>query len=122
VKSGLPRLPLAGASDGGGSIRIPASACGLLGLKASRGLIPAGPAHGEYVGGTATDGVISRSVRDTAAMLDVLAGPTAVAPYLTAPAPGSYLDEVQRTPGRLRIGVCTASSINPQPHREAVAA
>jgi amidase len=115
-------VPCAGASDGGGSIRIPASACGLLGLKASRGLIPAGPAHGEYVGGTATDGVISRSVRDTAAMLDVLAGPTPVAPYLTAPAPGSYLDEVQRAPGRLRIGVCTASSINPQPHPEAVAA
>jgi amidase len=115
-------VPCAGASDGGGSIRIPASACGLFGLKASRGLIPAGPAHGEYLGGSATDGVISRSVRDTAAMLDVLAGPTPVAPYLVAQAPGRYLDEVDRAPGRLRIGVCIASSINPAPHPEAVAA
>jgi Asp-tRNA(Asn)/Glu-tRNA(Gln) amidotransferase A subunit family amidase len=115
-------VPCAGASDGGGSIRIPASACGLFGLKASRGLIPAGPAHGEYLGGTATDGVISRSVRDTAAMLDVLAGPTPVSPYLLAQPSGKYLDEVQRAPGRLRVGVCTASSINPDPHPEAVAA
>ncbi|WP_063002383.1 amidase [Nocardia mikamii] len=115
-------VPCAGASDGGGSIRIPASACGLLGLKASRGLIPAGPVHGEYLGGTATDGVISRSVRDTAAMLDVLAGPTPVGPYLVARETGSYLAEVERAPGRLRIGMCTASSVNPAPHPEAVAA
>ncbi len=115
-------VPCAGASDGGGSIRIPASACGLLGLKASRGVIPAGPLHGEYLGGSATDGVISRSVRDTAAMLDVLAGPTPLAPYLIAEPPGSYLAEVGRPPGRLRIGVCTVSSINPHPHPEALAA
>ena len=75
-------VPCAAASDGGGSIRIPASACGLFGLKASRGLIPHGPAHGEPLGGTATDGVLSRSVRDTARMLDVLAGPTDVSPYM----------------------------------------
>jgi amidase len=115
-------VPCAGASDGGGSIRIPASACGLFGLKASRGLIPAGPAFGEYLGGSATDGVISRSVRDTAAMLDVLAGPTPLSPYLVARAPGRYLDEVGKDPGRLRIGVCTTTSINPQPHPEAIAA
>ncbi len=115
-------VPCAGASDGGGSIRIPASACGLFGLKVSRGLIPAGPSHGEYLGGSATDGVISRSVRDTAAMLDVLAGTTPVAPYLAAEPPGSYLKEVGRPPGRLRIGVCVASSINPHPHPQALAA
>ncbi|MBV8291523.1 MAG: amidase [Mycobacterium sp.] len=115
-------VPCAGASDGGGSIRIPASACGLFGLKASRGLIPAGPAHGEYLFGTATEGVISRSVRDSAAMLDVMGGPTPVSPYLSAQAPGPYLGEVGCAPGRLRIGVCTASSINPDPHREALAA
>ena len=115
-------VPCAGASDGGGSIRIPASACGLFGLKASRGLIPAGPAFGEYLGGSATDGVISRSVRDSAAMLDVLAGPTAASPYLAAQPPGSYVDEVGQDPGRLRIGACTASAINPNPHPEAVAA
>ncbi|GAA1821913.1 amidase [Planosporangium flavigriseum] len=115
-------VPCAGASDGGGSIRIPASACGLFGLKASRGLIPAGPARGESLGGTATNGVISRSVRDTAAMLDVLVGPTADAPYLPALPATPYAGEVGRDPGRLRIGVCTASSINPDPHPEAVAA
>src|ERR1044072_5594639 len=67
-------IPCAAASDGGGSIRIPASACGLFGLKPSRGLVPAGPLVQEGMGGAATSGVISRSVRDTAAMLDVLVG------------------------------------------------
>ena len=70
-------VPCAAASDGGGSIRIPASACGLFGLKPSRGLVPAGPLVQEGLGGTATHGVVSRSVRDTAAMLDVLVGPDA---------------------------------------------
>jgi amidase len=115
-------VPCAGASDGGGSIRIPASACGLFGLKASRGLIPAGPAHGEYLGGTATDGVIWHSVRDSAAMLEVMVGPTPASPYLFAQAPSPYLDEAGRAPGRLRIGTCTSSSINPAPHPEALAA
>ncbi|SFB40838.1 Asp-tRNAAsn/Glu-tRNAGln amidotransferase A subunit [Amycolatopsis marina] len=115
-------VPCAGASDGGGSIRIPASACGLFGLKPSRGLIPAGPAHAEGLGGTATDGVISRSVRDTAAMLDVLSGPTSLSPFLAAGPATPFADEVGREPGQLRIGLCTASAINPSPHPEAVAA
>ncbi|MGC7100199.1 amidase [Amycolatopsis lurida] len=115
-------VPCAGASDGGGSIRIPASACGLFGLKPSRGLIPAGPARAEGLGGTATDGVISRSVRDTAAMLDVLAGPTPLSPFLAAGPEKPFADEVDREPGRLRVALCTASSINPDPHPEAVAA
>ncbi|WP_148614853.1 amidase [Nocardioides rubriscoriae] len=115
-------VPCAGASDGGGSIRIPASACGLFGLKATRGLVPSGPLHGEPLGGTSTDGVISRSVRDSAAMLDVLAGPTARSPYLPALPVTSYADEVGQDPGTLRIGLCTASSINPSPDPEAVAA
>jgi len=115
-------VPVAGASDGGGSIRIPASACGLFGLKPSRGLIPSGPALGEALGGTATDGVVSRSVRDTAVMMDVLAGPTGYAPYAAAFSPTPYADEVGQDPGRLRIAVCTASAINPAPHHEALAA
>jgi Asp-tRNA(Asn)/Glu-tRNA(Gln) amidotransferase A subunit family amidase len=115
-------VPCAAASDGGGSIRIPASACGLFGLKPSRGLVPAGPAVGEGIGGTATNGVISRSVRDTAAMLDVLVGATPESPYLPALPAGPYADEVGRDPGTLRIGVCTASAINPDPHPEALAA
>ena len=115
-------VPCAGASDGGGSIRIPASACGLFGLKASRGLVPMGPVSSEALGGTATHGVVSRSVRDTAAMLDVIVGNEPDSAYLAAVSPTPYADEVGQEPGRLRIGVCTASSINPSPHPEAVAA
>ncbi|WP_435744359.1 amidase [Nocardioides sp. SYSU DS0663] len=116
-------VPCAAASDGGGSIRIPASACGLFGLKASRGLLPYGPVYGEPLSGTATDGVVSRSVRDTAAMLDVLAGPTEVSPYLPGGLPaGGFAGALDREPGRLRIGMTWQSSINPDPHPEARAA
>lgn len=115
-------VPCAAASDGGGSIRIPASACGLFGLKASRGLVPHGPVAGEGMGGMATNGVISRSVRDTAAMLDVLVGPEPEGPFLHATAESRHLDEVGRDPSQLRIGVCTSSAINPNPDPEALAA
>jgi amidase len=114
-------VPCAGANDGGGSIRIPASACGLFGLKASRGLVPSGPTMGEWMLGSSVNGVISRSVRDTAAMLDVIAGPDEVAPYLPAPM-SPLLDEVGREPGRLRIAMCAQSSINSNPHPEAITA
>ncbi len=115
-------VPCAAASDGGGSIRIPASACGLFGLKPSRGLVPAGPLVSEALGGMATNGVISRSVRDTAAMLDVLVGPSPDSGYLPAIPETPFADEVGQDPGRLRIALCTASSINPHPHPEALAA
>jgi Asp-tRNA(Asn)/Glu-tRNA(Gln) amidotransferase A subunit family amidase len=116
-------VPCAGASDGGGSIRIPASACGLFGLKPSRGLLPFGPTYGEPLGGTATDGVVSRSVRDTAAMLDVLTGPTDESPYLPGGIPADgFAAELDRDVGRLRVGVTSASGINPDPHPEAKAA
>ncbi|HET9500682.1 MAG TPA: amidase family protein [Marmoricola sp.] len=115
-------VPCAAASDGGGSIRIPASACGLFGLKPSRGLVPSGPQVAEGIGGTATNGVISRSVRDTAAMLDVLVGATPESPYLPALPGTPYAGEVGQEPGPLRIGLCTASSINPDVHPEAIAA
>jgi amidase len=114
-------VPCAAASDGGGSIRIPASACGLFGLKPSRGLVPSGPLVQEGLGGTATHGVISRSVRDTAAMLDVLVGGSPDGPYLPALSPTPYAGEVGQDPGPLRIGLCTASSINPTPDPEAIA-
>jgi amidase len=115
-------VPVAGASDGGGSIRIPAACCGLFGLKAGRGLIPFGPGISEPLHGTATNGVISRSVRDSAAMLDVLAGPDATSPYAPAMPATPFLDEVGREPGRLRIGYHVASAINPNPDPSAVAA
>lgn len=115
-------VPVAGASDGGGSIRIPAACCGLVGLKPGRGLVPMGPSLGEAMHGAATNGVISRSVRDSAAMLDVLAGGEPSGPYLPEMPGESFLSQVGEDPGRLRIGICTASSINSRPHPEATAA
>ncbi|MQY02808.1 amidase [Actinomadura macrotermitis] len=116
-------VPVAGANDGGGSIRIPAACCGLFGLKPGRGLVPCGPNFAEYFHGAATDGVVSRTVRDTAAMLDVLtAVPDKGGPYLPARPAESYLDLAGRAPGRLRIGFTTRSPIDTKVHPEAVAA
>jgi amidase len=115
-------VPVAAASDGGGSIRIPAACCGLVGLKPGRGLVPHGPGESEPLNGLAVNGVVSRTVRDTAAMLDVLAGPEAVSPYAPALPDGPLLDEVDRDPGRLRISWTVDSGIRATPHREAVRA
>ncbi|WP_031470515.1 amidase [Sciscionella sediminilitoris] len=115
-------VPVAGASDGGGSIRIPAACCGVFGLKPGRGLIPAGPRNGELINGSATHGVISRTVRDSAAMLDVLTGPDPLAPFASAFPAGSYLGEVGKDPGRLRIGWQTDSILGTAPAPEATAA
>jgi amidase len=112
-------LPVAAASDGGGSIRIPAACTGLVGLKAGRGLIPFGPEQSEPLNGLATHGVVSRSVRDAAAMLDVLAGPDAMAAYAPALPPTSFLDDLDRPPARLRIGYTTFSAIRKSVHPEA---
>jgi amidase len=96
---------VAHGNDGGGSIRIPAAACGLVGLKPSRGRISWGPVLWEADAGLAVEGVLTRTVRDTAALLDVLAGPSPGDPY-AAPAPaGPWSGEVGADPGRLRIGV-----------------
>lgn len=114
-------VPCAGGNDGGGSIRIPASACGLVGLKVSRGRVPQTPESGDEMLGSAVNGVLSRSVRDTAAMLDVMSGPAPDSPY-EGPAPTPLLPATQREPGRLRIGLATASAINPSVHPEAIAA
>lgn len=100
VAAGL--VPVAQGSDGGGSIRIPASCCGLVGLKPSRGRISGAPMYGE-VTGLATPGTIARTVRDAAAMLDVLAGHRVGDPSW-APAPdGTFLAACDQQPGRLRI-------------------
>jgi amidase/6-aminohexanoate-cyclic-dimer hydrolase len=96
-------LPVAHASDGGGSIRIPAAASGVFGLKPSRARTPLGPDRGEGWGGFSCGHVVSISVRDSAAMLDAVHGPEPSSPYV-APAPERpYLEEVGRDPGRLRI-------------------
>ncbi len=98
-------VPMAHASDGGGSIRVPASECGLVGLKPSRGRISQGPRVGEGWAGATTDGVVSRSVRDTAAMLDVVSGRRTGDPYVASPPTRPFADEVGIEPGRLRIGL-----------------
>ncbi|MEU6700464.1 amidase [Pseudonocardia sp. NPDC046786] len=115
-------VPVAGASDGGGSIRIPAAACGLFGLKPGRGVVPSGPEVGEGFHGAAVQGVVSRTVRDTAGMLDVLAGPAPDGPYRVQPPDRRYADAVRDDPAPLRIGLSTASPLGGPVDPEAVAA
>lgn len=98
-------LPAAHATDGGGSIRIPASCCGLFGLKPSRGRVPMGPPSTEGWGGLSTHHAVTRSVRDSAALLDATAGLEPGSRY-GAPTPERpYLEEAGREPGRLRIAL-----------------
>lgn len=101
-------LPMAHGSDGGGSIRIPAAACGLVGLKPSRARNPIGPVVGEAWNGLVAGHVLSRSVRDTAIALDATAGPEPGDPYACPPILGSFAAAAERDPARLRIGLATS--------------
>ena len=95
-------VPIAHATDGAGSIRIPAAACGLVGLKPSRGLLPQGPDHADIYGGLVSEGVLTRTVRDTATALAAMTGADPGAPYAAPP--------LHRAPKRCRIGVLDAGS------------
>jgi len=110
VASGM--VSVAHGNDGGGSIRIPSSECGLVGLKPSRGRNSLGPEFGELWGGLVAEHVLTRSVRDTAAILDVTAGPMPGDPYFATPPERPYAAEVGVEPGRLRIGLLTRAPAN----------
>jgi amidase len=101
-------VPLAHGNDGGGSIRIPASACGLVGLKPSRGRTPLGPDVGDIMTGLVAEHVLTRSVRDCAAVLDAVHGYAPGDPYAAPDPLRPFSEEVGADPGRLRIGIRTA--------------
>ncbi len=115
-------VPMAGGGDGGGSIRIPASCCGLFGLKPTRGRTPTGPDYGLLWRGAVVEHVLTRSVRDSAAMLDATQGPDPGAPFEIAAPAGPYATEVGRDPGKLRIGFTARPLLRATVHPDCVAA
>ncbi len=115
-------VPLAHGGDGGGSLRIPASNCGLFGLKTSRGLVPLGPDEAEGWDGLVSRLLMSRSVRDTAAALDAVRGSDPGAPYAAPAGPDSYQAAAASKPAKLRIGYSTRSLFGRSMHPDAVEA
>ncbi|HTO42155.1 MAG TPA: amidase family protein [Rhizomicrobium sp.] len=115
-------VPIAHATDGGGSIRIPAACCGLVGLKVSRGRITQGPDFADATSGLSVDNMVSRSVRDTAAALDASCGVDYGDPYTAPPPEGSYLDGIKRKSKRLRIAVSYKTLDGKTLHPDVVAA
>ena len=115
-------VPAAGANDGGGSIRIPAACNGLVGLKTSRGLIPDGSRTGATCFGMVAQGVLSRTVRDSAGLYDALVGDHTAASDQTARPNNPFIKQIDDAPPKLRVGYTYTSAINPSPHPEAITA
>jgi amidase len=115
-------VPFAHANDGGGSIRIPASNCGLVGLKPSRQRVSEGPLIGDLMSGLTCELVVSRSVRDTAAILEAVHGPAPGDPYVAPPPVRPYTEEVGADPGKLRIALWTETLIEQDADPEVVSA
>ncbi len=115
-------VPIAHANDGGGSIRIPAACCGLVGLKPSRARNSLAPMAGDLINGLIVEHVVTRTVRDSAAVLDATAGAVPGDPYIAPPPARPWLDEVSNRPGRLRIAFHTRALDGGPIHPDAVEA
>ena len=118
VASGM--VPFAHANDGGGSIRIPASCCGLFGLKPTRARNPLGPDFGDMFSGLVAEHAVTRSVRDSAALLDATSGPDVGDPYCAPPPRRPFLQEVGADPGKLRIAFTTTAPSGVQIHPDCI--
>ncbi|MGH7385520.1 MAG: amidase [Candidatus Rokuibacteriota bacterium] len=120
VASGM--VPAAHGNDAGGSIRVPAACCGVFGLKPTRGRNPLGPRYGDVMSGLVAEHVLTRSVRDSAALLDATAGPDLGDPYWAAPPARPFLKEIGAPPGRLRIAFTTRTLDGADVHPDCAAA